>query len=142
MARYRATITVPRSPAEAFAYLSDMSNTLEWDPSVRRAQREGDEPVGAGSRFNLVVSFMGRQNEIGYRILVYDPPRAVTLAGQNASVISTDRITIAEVLGGARIDYDAELRLKGRLKIADRLLMLAFRRLGDNALAGLGRALQ
>ena len=66
----------------------------------------------------------------------------MTLAGQNASVISTDRITIAEVLGGARIDYDAELRLKGRLKIADRLLMLAFRRLGDNALAGLGRALQ
>ncbi|MBV8942950.1 MAG: hypothetical protein JO240_14570, partial [Solirubrobacterales bacterium] len=37
--------------------------------------------------------------------------------------------------------YDAELRLKGLLRLADQLLALAFNRVGDRALAGLREVL-
>jgi hypothetical protein len=42
---------------------------------------------------------------------------------------------------GTRVTYDADLALRGILRIADPLLGLAFNRVGDRALAGLRRTL-
>ena len=53
--------------------------------------------------------------------------------GENATVVSHDRITFAATLTGTRLTYDADLRLKGLLRIADPLLGLAFRRIGHRA---------
>lgn len=61
----------------------------------------------------------------------------MTFRGENATVSSNDRITFETVGNGTRITYDAELALKGPLRIADPLLRLAFKRVGDRALAGL-----
>ena len=43
--------------------------------------------------------------------------------------------------GGTLVTYDADLALKGPLKLADPLLGLAFNRVGDRALAGLRKTL-
>jgi hypothetical protein len=40
------------------------------------------------------------------------------------------------------VTYDAELQLKSVLKVADPLLGLAFRRIGDRAAVGLRRVLE
>jgi carbon monoxide dehydrogenase subunit G len=136
MARYRATIDTPREREDAFAYLSDFSTAQEWDPGVVEAERLTD-PVGEGTEFRLVAEFLGRKTALTYRIVEYDPPRAVTFRGENATVISNDRITFEAVDRGTRITYDAELVLKGPLRIADPLLGFAFNRVGDRALVGL-----
>jgi len=141
MARYRATIYTDRAPEDAFAYLSDFSTAEEWDPGVVRAERLGDAAVGEGSEFRLVASFLGRETTLIYRIVEYDPPRAVTFRGENSAVVSLDRITFEPSEEGTRITYDADLTLKGPLKVADPLLGLAFGGVGDRALAGLGGAL-
>lgn len=141
MARYRATIQTDRDSAEVFAYLSDFSNTQEWDPGVIAASRMTEVEVGLGSQFSLVARFMGRDSELTYRIVEYEPPRAVTLLGENSTVVSRDRITFEAVGSGTRITYDAELTLKGPLRVADPLLGLAFKRVGDRALAGMKRIL-
>ncbi len=141
MAHYRASIETRRPRAEVFAYLSDFSTTQEWDPGTARAERVGDEPVAKGTEFRLLASFMGRTAPITYRIEEYDAPNMVYLVGENATVISRDRMTFEEVDGGTRVTYDARLTLKGALRVADPLLSLAFRRVGDRALAGLRRRL-
>ncbi len=137
MARYRATIDTPREREDVFAYVSDCSTTEEWDPGVVEAERCGDAAVGEGTEFRLVAQFLGRQTALTYRIVEYDPPRTVTFRGENATVISNDRITFEAVGEGTRVTYDAELVLKGPLRLADPLLGLAFNRVGDRALAGL-----
>lgn len=137
MARYRATIDTPREREEVFAYISDFSTTQEWDPGVVEAERCSDAAVGEGTEFRLVAEFLGRRTALTYRIVGYDPPHAVTFRGENATVISNDRIILEAVGEGTRITYDAELVLKGPLRIADPLLGLAFNRVGDRALAGL-----
>jgi carbon monoxide dehydrogenase subunit G len=137
MARYRATLDTPREREDVFAYLSDFSTTQEWDPGVLDAERLNDAAVGEGTEFRLVTEFLGRKTSLTYRIVEYDPPRAVTFRGENATVISNDRITFEAVDHGTRIAYDADLALKGPLRIADPLLGLAFNRVGDRALAGL-----
>jgi carbon monoxide dehydrogenase subunit G len=139
MARYKASLYTPRSPEEAFAYLSDFSTTAEWDPGVAEAERLGGAPVGEGSEFRLVAVFLRRKTPLTYRIVEYDPPNAVTLRGENSTVVSLDRMTFRPSGGGTEITYDADLALKGPMRIADPLLALAFKRVGDRALAGLRR---
>ena len=137
MARYRATIDTPREREEVFAYLSDFSTTEEWDPGVVEAERLDDAPVGEGTEFRLVAAFLGRTTALTYRVVEYDPPRVVSFRGENATVISNDRITFEAAGKETRITYDAELVLKGPLRLADPVLGLAFNRVGDRALAGL-----
>lgn len=141
MARYTATVDTPRPPDEVFEYLSDFSTTAEWDPGVVEAQRIGDEPITQGSEFRLVADFLHRKTTLTYRIIEYDPPNEVTFRGENASAVSLDRITLEASKGGTRITYDAQLTLKGAFKLADPLLGLAFRQVGDRALAGMRRTL-
>ena len=137
MARYVASVETTRPPHEAFAYLSDFSTTQEWDPGVVAARRLDDGPVRQGSEFELQARFLGRTNVLVYRIVEFTPDKAVTLRGENATVVSLDRMTFEPSAGGTRITYDADLALKGRMRFADPLLRLAFNRVGQRALEGL-----
>jgi carbon monoxide dehydrogenase subunit G len=141
MAHYRASIDVGQPREEVFAYLSDFSTTREWDPSVVEAERLSGQAIGEGTEFRLVAEFLGRRNELTYRIVEYEPPHAVTFLGENATVVSRDRITFESTAAGTRATYDADLALKGLLRVADPVLGLAFNRVGDRALAGLRRTL-
>ena len=141
MARYRASIETQWTPEEAFAYLSDFSTSEEWDPGVVEAERVGGGAVGEGTEFRLVAEFLARKTPLTYRLVEYEPSRAVTFVGENASVASHDRITFETTATGTRVTYDAELRLKGLLRLAEPLLALAFNRVGDRALAGLDEVL-
>jgi carbon monoxide dehydrogenase subunit G len=141
MSRYTASVETDRPLAETFAYLSDFSTTQQWDPGVVEAQRLGEGAIGEGTEFRLVAVFMGRRTTLLYRVVEYDPPNAVTFRGENATVVSLDRITFAAAGSGTRITYDAELTLKGAIRLADPLLGLAFKRVGDRALDGMRRTL-
>jgi carbon monoxide dehydrogenase subunit G len=141
MARYKATVDSPRSPDAVFAYLSDFSTAEEWDPGTVQSERLGEGPLGEGIEFRLVAAFLGRKTTLIYRIVEYEPPNAVTFRGENSTVVSVDRITFEPSDDGTRVTYDADLTLKGSLRVADPLLGLAFKRVGDHALAGLRRTI-
>ena len=141
MARYRASIETLWTADEAFAYLSDFSTSAEWDPGVVTADRVGTAPVGEETEFRLVAEFLGRKTRLTYRVVEYEAPRAVTFLGENATVVSHDRITFETIPTGTRVSYDADLKLKGPLRLADPLLALAFNRVGDRALTGLREVL-
>ena len=137
MARYTASLETQLPPSDAFPYLSDFSTTEEWDPGVAEAERLDDGPIGEGSEFRVVAEFLGRKNTLVYRIVEFVPGEMVTLRGENATVVSLDRIAVEPIGDGTRITYDADLSLKGPLRLADPLLKLAFGRVGDRALEGL-----
>ncbi len=137
MAHYRATLDTPLRREEVFAYLSDFSTTQEWDPGVVEATRLDTGEPREGSEFRLLARFLGRTVPLTYRIVEYDAPRAVGFLGENATVSSHDRITFEPAGEGTRIVYDAELSLRGLLHVADPLLALAFKGVGDRALAGM-----
>lgn len=137
MAYYTAALEPSLPAEEVFAYLSDFSNAKEWDPSTVQAERVDDGPLRAGSEFRLVAAFLGRESAITYRVVEYDPPHTVTFRGENSTVVSLDRVVVAVTDTGTRITYEAKLTLKGPLKLADPLLAVAFKRVGDRALAGM-----
>jgi len=141
MAHDKASVDTPRPQDEMFTYLSDFTTTAEWDPGVVEAERLSELPIAEGTEFRLLARFLGRENPLIYRVVEYDQPKAFTVRGENASVVSLDRITFEPAGEGTRITYDAKLMLKGPLRLADPLLGLAFKRVGDRALAGLRETL-
>jgi carbon monoxide dehydrogenase subunit G len=114
MAHYTASIETPRPPTETFACLSDFATTEEWDPGVVEAARLGDDPVGEGTEFRVVADFLGRKATLTYRIVEFEPGRAVTLRGENATVVSLDRITFEPSGEGTLITYRYRVRLSGK----------------------------
>ena len=141
MARYKAQVAARAGQPEVFEYLVDFSNAKEWDPSVKSAERLDAGEIKVGSTFRLVVETMGRSSALVYAITELEPPRLVTFSGENSTVTSLDTITFESAGDGTTVTYDADLQLKGLLKLADPLLAIGFKRIADNALAGLRRQL-
>jgi len=137
VARYVDAIDLPLPLEEAFDYLADFSTTAEWDPGVAEAKRLTPGAVRLGSRFRVVVSFLGRRIPLEYRIAEFERPSRLVLVGGDASLRSIDEITFVSRPGGTRICYEARLELSGPGRLADPLLDLLFQRIGRAAVRGL-----
>ena len=141
MARYQATVQSPRPPTETFTYLATFSNAAEWDPGVLAGEQLDAGPVAPGTRFRLVVPFLGRRMPLTYQVTSYQPGHEVMLTAANGLLHATDKITVTGDAGGSAVSYDAEVRLRGPLWILDPLLRPGFRAVAARAAAGLAQAL-
>jgi len=145
MPRYRATILVPNPVAEAFAFVSDFRNAARWDPRVAGAAKVTEGPVRTGTRFLLASRMLGKELALPYEVRELEPERRLVLAGRTRLLRYRDEITFeaagGDGAGGTRLTYDAHLALRGILALGNPLLGLVFDRIGDDAVAGIGRAL-
>lgn len=134
MPEYRTTIDVKADPEMAFALLADFSNAAAWDPATLAARRiDGDGPVGVGSRFELDMKILGRENAIEYEITEIEAPRRVVLRGENSGSVAIDEITVEPHAGGSRVTYEAVVSMKGAYKLSAPLFAPVFKRMGDGA---------
>lgn len=141
MARLLVTIDVPGDPKAVFDYLVEFSNTAEWDPGVLESERLDEGKIGLASRFRVVVSFFGASSEFTYRVTKYERPYRFRIEGSNGLVSSEDDVAITPVAGGARVTYDANLRLPLYLWALDPLLQAAFQWAGRASIAGMRETL-
>jgi len=142
MARYVDAIDLAVPIETAFDYLADFSRAAEWDPSVIEAERITQGKIRVGSRFQLLVNFLGRRIRLEYRLDVYERPSRLVFKCDEASVSSIDEITfVAREQGGTRVTYDARLEFVGLLRVVDPMLNFVFQHMGRVAIRGLGRQL-
>ena len=142
MARYVKTLRSDMSAADAFAYMSDVENFAEWDPGVEKAtQVEGTGP-GEDAAYDLVVRGGLRPITMRYRVVEFEPPTRLLLVAETSLLRSVDEVVVEADGDGSAVTYDAELTLRGPLKVLDPILGRAFRGIGDRASEGLRRVLQ
>ncbi len=141
MTRLNEQIQTPLAPEAAFAFIADFANAMHWDPGVATSKRIDDGPVGVGARYRLGVRLGGRVAPMEYRISAFEPPHRVVLIGQGSGVSAVDEIHFAPDGTGTRIDYSADIRLGGALRLVQPFLGRAFAKLGREALAGMQRTL-
>jgi hypothetical protein len=137
MARFVDAIDLPVPPDVAFDYLAEFHHAAEWDPGVEEAAALTPGPARRGSRFRVVVSFLGRRIPLEYEITHHERPQRLILEGGDDSLFSRDELTFAERAGGTRVTYEACLELRGLRRLADPLLDVAFQIIGRLAARGL-----
>lgn len=142
MPHYRTIIASSLQPEAAFAELADFSSSERWDPGVTSARRLDDGPLGVGSRFEVISHFAGRDVPLVYELVEFEPDRRLVLRAESDTLVGLDTITFEPSDGGSSVTYDADLRLKGFLRLLDPVLGIAFRRIGDRARDGLRQTLR
>ncbi len=141
MAQYHATVESRSPAAETFGYLAIFSNAADWDPGVLAGERLDAGPPRAGSRFRLTVPFLGVRMSLTYEVFRLVPDREVLLHAANGLLRSADRIVVTGTANGSTVSYDAEVRLRGPLRVLDPLLRPGFRVVAERAAAGLADVL-
>ena len=80
MAHYHAAVESRSSATETFGwYLAPVSTAAEWDAGVLAGEQLDPGPVKTGSRFRLVVPFLGRRMPLTYEVIRFVPDREVLL---------------------------------------------------------------
>lgn len=141
MAILRERIETPLPLDEAFAFVADFANAADWDPGVATSERTDPGPVGVGARYRLGVRMRGRVAPMDYEITEYEPGRRVVLTGTGSGVAAVDDIRFAATPAGTRIDYIADIRLQGLMRLLAPFAGGAFARIARDARDGMQRAL-
>ena len=142
MIRIEDTVDVRMPADEAFAYLTDFRNLPQWDPGIAAVTLTSGAEVGEGARFDVTALFFGRRVPMRYRVSKYETKaRHAVLDGESDTVFATDRITVTEAKGGARVLWQAEFVLRGPFGLLERVSRPVFARYAKKALDGLRQKL-
>ncbi len=124
------TFSVPRPVEDTFAWLGDFTHTEQWDPGTVSTTRTGGDG-GLGTTYANTSRFMGRDVELTYETVTYDPPREVRFRGRNGRTTATDWMRFEAAGASTSIHYRADfdfafpLNLVAPLVIRGRLDSLA-----------------
>ena len=128
-------------PDRAFAFVGDFANAVHWDPGVASSERIDEGPVAVGARYRLGVRVGGRVLPMTYEVTRFEPGTRVVLEGSGSGVTAVDDIRFHAAGAGTRIDYVADIRLRGLLRLASPFTGRAFARIARDAREGMQRAL-
>ena len=141
MPRLHETLETRLPIDDAFAYIADFANAPFWDPGVATSERlDGDvsAPVAVGTRYRLGVRIGGKVSPMEYRVTALEVPNRVVLEGAGSGVTAVDEIRFSPAAdGGTHIDYVADIRLGGAMRLVKPLLGGTFRKLAANAIGGM-----
>jgi NAD(P)-dependent dehydrogenase (short-subunit alcohol dehydrogenase family) len=136
------TITVSRTPAEAFRYIADFRSTEEWDATAFRARKLTPGPVQCGTQFEVDCKLPLGSVRIHYEVSELVPDTLIELRGRCALFTVVDRIQFSAVEQGTQVDYEAEFDYRGPLALFEQSMLPGMRAMGRKALAGMRRALE
>ena len=142
MPKVSRTITTEAPIEEVFAYLADFSNGPEWDPTQESSVARDDGGPRLGQIYDIVVEWGDRKLPMVYEVTAYKPNHMITLTGDGSTTHAIDTLEFTEVSdGGTAVTYNADIRLRGFLRVAEPFLGSKFNELFDNAEAGISQQL-
>lgn len=142
MTRLLETLETRLPIEETFAFVADFANAAAWDPGVASSRRLDEGPVAVGARYQLGIRMRGKVVPMVYEVTAWEPQRRVVLAGEGSGVKAVDEIRFTPTATGTRIDYTADIRLQGWMRLVQPFAGGALARIADDAVRGMRRALE
>ena len=142
MTRLHETLETSLPIEDAFAFVADFAHAAVWDPGTVSSERIDGGTVAVGARYLLQVRMGPRVAPMEYRIVEHEPFRRVVLEGRGSNVTARDEIGFAALPNsGTRVDYVADIRLGGWMRLLQPFVGGAFRKIGRDAREGMQRTL-
>ena len=135
------TLSVPRPPAEAFAYVADFERAPEWIPELTKVEKLTPGEIGVGTRFTQLVSLAGSEVEILVEVKEFDPPRVYAYEGDGGPAHFRASFTFEADGVGTRIRHDYDVTLGGALKLMGPVVGGWIKRNTETAIENLKRRL-
>jgi uncharacterized protein YndB with AHSA1/START domain len=121
------TIDVARPVSEVFGYVTDPTNLHEWQ-GIAEVEQLTEGPVREGTRFREVHERMGRRLESVTEVTAFEPDRhfAISLVEGPVPIDGDWRFALAD--GGTRIEFAANGKLAGPIRLIEPLIARTVRR--------------
>jgi uncharacterized protein YndB with AHSA1/START domain len=136
MVRAQLGTTIRRPVEEVFAVMSDLSNNPKWISAVSETTKTSDGPIGVGTTWHSVGTFLGRRMESDTTYTEFEPNRTVTFEATTPFPM-TVAFTFEPVAGGTRVEQVVDAEPGGFFKLAGPLLVTAAKRQFQNDLDNL-----
>jgi hypothetical protein len=101
------TITIARDAAEVFDYVADAGRQRAWNALVRSMDRDGDRPLGVGTRWRGEIARVGK---VEVELLEYDRPRRVVHLARPWMADALHVWEVRERAGGCRLVQRGDMR--------------------------------
>ena len=108
------SITIRRSPADVFAFVTDPSRLPRWQ-AADEVEQLTPGPVGAGTRFREVQVSLGRRREQITEVTAFDPGRRFEIRVVEGPPVD-GRWDFDETVGATRLTFTPLIRLPGILR--------------------------
>lgn len=83
--RMRSSIEIDRPAGEVFEVISDFSRNPEWQRGMKSATWTSEPPLHAGSTYDQVARFLGRDVVTSFEVVGIEPGRSVSIASTRSS---------------------------------------------------------
>ena len=113
MKRVERSATIQASPAEVFAYLSDLDRLSEWQAGVVSARRTSPDEMGVGATALVTREVMGNRVEAPLTVTEYDPPRRLAIGSEVSGVKAHATLDFLATNGGGATDLTFAMEIRG-----------------------------
>ena len=121
--RATATTRIACAPEGVFDTLADLRNETQWNARVSSAELRSDEPIGLGSRFEIVNG--GASYDV--TITTYDRPSRLVLEARGKPDL-TITYTVRPTSDGSELESELDFRPTGPRKLLFSVLAPVIRR--------------
>lgn len=126
------TITVDQPLEVVWDFLTDFTTTEQWDPPTVTTERVSGDG-GVGTVYRNVSSMLGREVEVDYTVVEVQPQSLFRLKGSATSLELLDTMRFEQTPDGVQVTYTAEFHPQGVAKLAEPLMPLGLKKIGDDA---------
>ena len=120
----RTSLVINKPVAEVWAYLNDPSTDTEWRrPSLKKLEKVGSGPVGAGTRYEGVVGIGPLRFPYVNELTAYEPPRRLAWKAISSAgwlIGSSGSYTLEDENGRTRFTHEITMEPNS---VAGKLLM-------------------
>ncbi|WP_224364425.1 SRPBCC family protein [Hyalangium versicolor] len=127
--RVSHSVFIRRPVEQVFAYVTNLTNELRWQPEIKEVRITSPGPLGKGSTFIEVRQSFGRKWVWYFDIEEFEFPRSIRVrstAGSTMPYVGTRSFEPAP--GGTLVTESGELTLPGPLRLFDGLFSYLSRR--------------
>lgn len=128
MAMLETSTVINRPVEEVFAFVSNPENYPQWFSGSREVQITSAGPIGVGTTFRTVVSFLGRRIEGEIEFIEYEPNCSFAEKTNSGPFPVANRVTFERVEGGTRVTSTQVAEPGGFFKLAEPLLVRMIKR--------------
>jgi hypothetical protein len=152
--RFETSLVIPRPRDATFAFVTDLSNAVTWDPRTYQARKLTPGPVALQTKFVLTGGLISKQtlarfhvpdllrgdSDLGYEVVSFVPRSEMVVRGETSTLRYEDHLVFTDEGAATRLRYVATMELKGILSIGDVILKPIFEAIGADATQGIPAA--
>ena len=128
MINVEKSIIIQRSIEEVFNYVSNLTHSAEWQSGLTEVRQITDRPLGVGTQYALVRTFMGRKMVADNEITEFTPGVKVAFKTISGPIPLEASYQFETDEQGTKLTSKIDMQPKGFVSLAEPLISASLQR--------------